>query len=87
MEFDANENKRRHRVCELCGRVIIGDREWAGRAQHGQRRKPWGVWAVHREQREALCRAGQLPWLPLPGRPADPQRVILGFQGLFTARL
>ncbi|XP_066838606.1 tRNA dimethylallyltransferase isoform X2 [Anser cygnoides] len=29
MEFDANENKRRHRVCELCGRVIIGDREWA----------------------------------------------------------
>ncbi|XP_035417871.2 tRNA dimethylallyltransferase isoform X2 [Cygnus atratus] len=29
MEFDANENKRRHRVCELCDRVIIGDREWA----------------------------------------------------------
>ncbi|NWZ28525.1 MOD5 dimethylallyltransferase, partial [Asarcornis scutulata] len=29
MEFDANEDKRRHRVCELCHRVIIGDREWA----------------------------------------------------------
>nr|XP_038023327.1 LOW QUALITY PROTEIN: tRNA dimethylallyltransferase [Anas platyrhynchos] len=29
MEFDANEDKRRHRVCELCNRVIIGDREWA----------------------------------------------------------
>uniref|UniRef100_A0A8B9SPC2 tRNA isopentenyltransferase 1 n=1 Tax=Anas platyrhynchos TaxID=8839 RepID=A0A8B9SPC2_ANAPL len=33
MEFDANEDKRRHRVCELCNRVIIGDREWAGRAK------------------------------------------------------
>ncbi|KFV10541.1 hypothetical protein N339_13088, partial [Pterocles gutturalis] len=31
MEYDVNENKRSHRVCELCDRVIIGDREWAGR--------------------------------------------------------
>ncbi|NXE73698.1 MOD5 dimethylallyltransferase, partial [Cochlearius cochlearius] len=29
MEYDVNENKRSHRVCELCDRVIIGDREWA----------------------------------------------------------
>ncbi|XP_040507785.1 tRNA dimethylallyltransferase isoform X1 [Gallus gallus] len=29
MECDVNENKRSHRVCELCNRVIIGDREWA----------------------------------------------------------
>ncbi|XP_065600664.1 tRNA dimethylallyltransferase isoform X1 [Cyrtonyx montezumae] len=29
MECDVNENKRSHRVCELCDRVIIGDREWA----------------------------------------------------------
>lgn len=31
LEYDINENKRSHRVCELCDRVIIGDREWAGR--------------------------------------------------------
>ncbi|NXJ76934.1 MOD5 dimethylallyltransferase, partial [Trogon melanurus] len=31
MEHDVSENKRSHRVCELCDRVIIGDREWAGR--------------------------------------------------------
>ncbi|XP_019478244.1 tRNA dimethylallyltransferase isoform X3 [Meleagris gallopavo] len=30
MECDVNENKRSRRVCELCSRVIIGDREWAG---------------------------------------------------------
>ncbi|KAJ7399755.1 tRNA dimethylallyltransferase, mitochondrial [Pitangus sulphuratus] len=29
MEHDATENKRSHRVCELCDRLIIGDREWA----------------------------------------------------------
>ncbi|NXX79051.1 MOD5 dimethylallyltransferase, partial [Urocolius indicus] len=29
MQHDASENKRSHRVCELCDRVIIGDREWA----------------------------------------------------------
>ncbi|NXG38116.1 MOD5 dimethylallyltransferase, partial [Dromaius novaehollandiae] len=29
MEYDVNENKRSHRVCELCDRIIIGDREWA----------------------------------------------------------
>ncbi|KFP90513.1 hypothetical protein N311_05738, partial [Apaloderma vittatum] len=29
MEYDVSENKRSHRVCELCDRVIIGDREWA----------------------------------------------------------
>ncbi|NXB45984.1 MOD5 dimethylallyltransferase, partial [Leucopsar rothschildi] len=28
MEQD-EENKRSHRVCELCDRIIIGDREWA----------------------------------------------------------
>lgn len=32
MEQDEKENKRSHRVCELCARIIIGDREWAGRA-------------------------------------------------------
>ncbi|NWT00526.1 MOD5 dimethylallyltransferase, partial [Mionectes macconnelli] len=29
MEHDVSENKRSHRVCELCDRLIIGDREWA----------------------------------------------------------
>ncbi|KAF4800127.1 tRNA dimethylallyltransferase, mitochondrial [Turdus rufiventris] len=29
MEQDEKENKRSHRVCELCARIIIGDREWA----------------------------------------------------------
>ncbi|XP_064327216.1 tRNA dimethylallyltransferase isoform X2 [Phalacrocorax carbo] len=29
MEYDINENKRSHRMCDLCDRVIIGDREWA----------------------------------------------------------
>ncbi|XP_074782434.1 tRNA dimethylallyltransferase isoform X2 [Athene noctua] len=29
MKYDVNENKRSHRVCELCDRIIIGDREWA----------------------------------------------------------
>ncbi|NWH56621.1 MOD5 dimethylallyltransferase, partial [Geococcyx californianus] len=29
MEHDVNENKRSHHVCELCDRLIIGDREWA----------------------------------------------------------
>lgn len=60
MEFDANEDKRRHRVCELCNRVIIGDREWAGRAQRGEEGSGCA---------QALCRAGQLPWLAVPGRP------------------
>uniref|UniRef100_A0A8C3VEH3 Uncharacterized protein n=1 Tax=Catharus ustulatus TaxID=91951 RepID=A0A8C3VEH3_CATUS len=31
MEQDEKENKRSHHVCELCARIIIGDREWAGR--------------------------------------------------------
>ncbi|XP_051663022.1 tRNA dimethylallyltransferase isoform X2 [Manacus candei] len=29
MEHDVTENKRSHRVCELCDRLILGDREWA----------------------------------------------------------
>ncbi|NXU17919.1 MOD5 dimethylallyltransferase, partial [Pardalotus punctatus] len=29
MEQDEKENKRSRRVCELCDRLIIGDREWA----------------------------------------------------------
>uniref|UniRef100_A0A8V5GDI0 Uncharacterized protein n=1 Tax=Melopsittacus undulatus TaxID=13146 RepID=A0A8V5GDI0_MELUD len=29
MEHDVNENKRSRRLCELCDRLIIGDREWA----------------------------------------------------------
>lgn len=29
MEHNVKENKRSHRVCELCDRLIIGDREWA----------------------------------------------------------
>lgn len=42
MEYDVNENKRSHRVCELCDRVIIGDREWAGRTWWGARRGQGG---------------------------------------------
>ncbi|KAM6045195.1 tRNA dimethylallyltransferase isoform 3-T3 [Chlamydotis macqueenii] len=33
MGYDVNENKRSHRVCELCNRVIIGDREWAAHSR------------------------------------------------------
>lgn len=40
MEHDENENKRSHRMCELCDRLIIGDREWAGRAQTGGKGAP-----------------------------------------------
>lgn len=29
MESEINEDKRSHHMCELCNRVIIGDREWA----------------------------------------------------------
>ncbi|XP_007492903.1 tRNA dimethylallyltransferase isoform X2 [Monodelphis domestica] len=29
MQCDVNENKRSHHRCELCDRIIIGDREWA----------------------------------------------------------
>ncbi|NXE93247.1 MOD5 dimethylallyltransferase, partial [Menura novaehollandiae] len=35
MEHDEKENKRSHHMCELCDRLIIGDREWAGRTQAG----------------------------------------------------
>lgn len=41
MEQDEKENKRSHHVCELCARIIIGDREWAGRAQEGTGRALW----------------------------------------------
>lgn len=75
MECDVKENKRSHRVCELCSRVIIGDREWAGRAC-GARHSG----AARRERREAASLAGAA-W------PGDPQHTILGFQGLLTARV
>ncbi|XP_069079531.1 tRNA dimethylallyltransferase [Pleurodeles waltl] len=29
MDCEANENRRSHHKCELCNRIIIGDREWA----------------------------------------------------------
>lgn len=76
MECDVNENKRSHRVCELCNRVIIGDREWAGRVLAGG--FDTVITAMHREQCEAVSLAGSA-W------PDDPQHMILGFQGLFTA--
>ncbi|XP_060703114.1 tRNA dimethylallyltransferase isoform X2 [Hemiscyllium ocellatum] len=28
MEYDQNEEKRKRRVCELCDKIILGDREW-----------------------------------------------------------
>lgn len=72
MEHDENENKRSHRVCELCDRLIIGDREWAGRAQTGDRGAPGRDGAQWRDGAAPL-------W------PDDPQLVILAFQGLFAA--
>lgn len=51
MAYDVNENKRSHRVCELCDRVIIGDREWAGRIQQGGEERTW-----EGAQRAQLCR-------------------------------
>lgn len=72
MEHDEKENKRSHHVCELCDRLIIGDREWAGRAQTGHRRasgKAMGLWDDG---------AASL-WQD------DPQLMILAFQGLFAA--
>ncbi|XP_057641327.1 tRNA dimethylallyltransferase isoform X1 [Chionomys nivalis] len=29
MAYDETENKRSHHMCDLCDRIIIGDREWA----------------------------------------------------------
>ncbi|XP_068924121.1 tRNA dimethylallyltransferase isoform X4 [Petaurus breviceps papuanus] len=29
LQYDVTENKRSHHRCELCDRIIIGDREWA----------------------------------------------------------
>ncbi|XP_064408307.1 tRNA dimethylallyltransferase [Latimeria chalumnae] len=28
VDYDKNENKRSHHVCELCDKIILGDREW-----------------------------------------------------------
>lgn len=30
MAYDETENKRSYHMCDLCDRIIIGDREWAG---------------------------------------------------------
>lgn len=70
MEQD-EENKRSHRVCELCARLIIGDREWAGGALTGHRGAPGRA--------ELLWGAGAAAlW------PDDPQLMILASQGLFA---
>lgn len=33
MAYNESENKRSYHMCDLCDRIIIGDREWAGRVQ------------------------------------------------------
>lgn len=81
MEFDVNEDKRRHCVCELCHRVIIGDREWAGRPSGGRKARGCARGAA---PGSLQSRAASLAAC---ARPADPRHVILGFQGLFTARV
>lgn len=89
MEYDVNENKRSHRVCELCDRVIIGDREWAGRIWQGERRGP-GSRHSERSFVEGWSEAAlwsRAASLGVSAWPDDPQHMILGFQGLFTARV
>ncbi|KAM4699905.1 tRNA dimethylallyltransferase [Discoglossus pictus] len=45
LDCDKNENKRSHHLCDLCDRVIIGDREWTAHTKskshlhHAKRRK------------------------------------------------
>lgn len=89
MEYDVNENKRSHRTCELCDRVIIGDREWAGRMLQGGRRGP-GKGRSEGSSAEGWSEAvlwSRAASLAVSAWPDDPQRMILGFQGLFTARV
>ena len=70
MEYDVNENKRSHRVCELCDRVIIGDREWAGRIWQGGEDLGGGTAStvMRRDGARQFSEAEQLPWLSLLGR-------------------
>lgn len=68
MEYDVNENKRSHHVCELCERVIIGDREWAGRMRQGGEERTWEGMVTQRDGARQFCGAEQLPWLSQLGR-------------------
>uniref|UniRef100_A0A8C5T5K0 tRNA isopentenyltransferase 1 n=1 Tax=Malurus cyaneus samueli TaxID=2593467 RepID=A0A8C5T5K0_9PASS len=64
MEHDEKENKRSHRVCELCDRLIIGT-GMAGRHREGERAPGTGNGQVgHREGRRA---PGDREWAKEPG--------------------
>ncbi|XP_025054450.1 tRNA dimethylallyltransferase isoform X3 [Alligator sinensis] len=52
MEPDINENKRSHHMCELCNRIIIGDREWAAHTKSKSHLKK------RRKLESELCAAG-----------------------------
>lgn len=70
MEHDVNENKRSHRVCELCDRLIIGDREWAGKTWGGDGRgkQALGGGPVSAlTQRDAARQFSEAEQLSLPG--------------------
>lgn len=80
MESEINEDKRSHHMCELCNRVIIGDREWAGRIQRAGK-YTWDNFNVElqfvsREQNESIDTCS---W------SYDLHYMISGFLGLFTA--
>uniref|UniRef100_A0A8C8AIW1 tRNA isopentenyltransferase 1 n=1 Tax=Otus sunia TaxID=257818 RepID=A0A8C8AIW1_9STRI len=64
MKYDVNENKRSHHVCELCDRIIIGDREW-GRGGPGRGPASTVTW---RDGVRQISQAEPLPWLSLLGR-------------------
>ncbi|KYO25801.1 tRNA dimethylallyltransferase, mitochondrial [Alligator mississippiensis] len=55
MEPDINENKRSHHMCELCNRIIIGDREWAA---HTKSKSHLNHLKKRRKLESELCAAG-----------------------------
>ncbi|XP_019367919.1 PREDICTED: tRNA dimethylallyltransferase, mitochondrial [Gavialis gangeticus] len=55
MEPDINENKRSHHMCELCNRIIIGDREWAA---HTKSKSHLHHLKKRRKLESELCAAG-----------------------------
>uniref|UniRef100_A0A8C6ZBY8 tRNA isopentenyltransferase 1 n=2 Tax=Nothoprocta perdicaria TaxID=30464 RepID=A0A8C6ZBY8_NOTPE len=65
MERDAHENKRSHRVCDVCDRVIIGDREWAAHTRSKSHRH-------HLKKRQKLETAGGAAGSEGAGDSAEP---------------
>uniref|UniRef100_A0A663NAZ0 tRNA isopentenyltransferase 1 n=1 Tax=Athene cunicularia TaxID=194338 RepID=A0A663NAZ0_ATHCN len=84
MKYDVNENKRSHRVCELCDRIIIGDREWAGRIRKGfsifnRLTLKDGETGCRSETGKSPCVA-QMQWMQAQRRDKFPRLLAAGFE-------